>query len=106
MGGERWATGNCAKNRNLTMRTVNAPSGIHSREWKTYIFWSFEIEKKDFIFVGRPDQTLANKKRENLPYSGPLSKNERVRNHRKVTRPCQRTKETVEEDNDGDINCN
>ena len=70
------------------------------------ILWNFEIQTNYLIPNKRLDllkitkkKKKKKKKNENLPYRGLCC-------YRQILGPCQRTKKALENDGDGDTNCN
>ena len=74
------------------------------------ILWDFEIQTDHLIPARTPDQVIIKEKKENLPQSVLFrhgrSESETLRKpkERQVLGPCQRTKNVMEHDGDGDSN--
>ena len=108
---ERWSTKNCAKNGNRTILPdgIRTNQNLSRRMRHTKLLWDFEIKTDHLILTRRLDRVMANKEeKENRPNrrlcnpGWPQSENQKkVKERKKVLRPCQRTKKVMGHESDG-----
>ena len=86
------------------------------KEKKTHkIPWDFEIQRGHLIPIKRPDLIIINKKRQKEKRTSQIvdfavqedhkvKKKTKKKKEKQVIRPCQRTKNVIEHESDGDTN--